>query len=327
MKNKKERNIQSNKVVLFPGAIDRLITRAHECVEKGKFDEANGYFAEALKFYEGDELTLSVYSYSLYETRQYEKAKEVCEKLLNLGPSMYLEVAELYITICMQLKQFQQVEKMIRVLLKEKKIPEDQIQNFERLLELNANIAQSKETEEKPNEVIPPETFEADYFLSLDLSDQMKEIHMLHTTNIRPILPQLQGIVEHQKSHPIIKSLILILFVEQQVSMDLKIVKFGEEMVINPIQLNLPTKMPQYLEVSKIINNELDDNPTFLEMVNSIVAKHTIITYPFEWFDFDSQVVAKSYIAYVEGLFGNEQSLDFEFSYLLHALEEISQLL
>src|SRR5690606_26898128 len=140
LKKKKQKIQKFENVVVFPGTVERLISTAHKYVENYQFDLANQYFQEALQYTEGDEITLSVYAYSLYESKAYETAKEVCEKLLSIGPSMYLEVMELYLTICMQLKQYKEVETIITSLLEEGAIPENQIEKFERLKNLNANI-------------------------------------------------------------------------------------------------------------------------------------------------------------------------------------------
>lgn len=317
----------SNNIVLFPGTIEMLIARAHHCVENGQFVEANQLFNEALQYFDGDELTLSVYSYSLYETKNYEEAKEICEHLLNIGPSMYFEVMELYLTICMQLKQFHQVEKIITTLLEEEKIPKEQINKFKKLKELNANIAETKLIEDyNCNEELPIEQFTVDNFFKLDKTEQVKEIHMLASTNIRPILGQLKTIAEHENCHPFIKSMILILCVEQQVDMDFKIEKFNRTIIVNPSLLTVPTKMPQFLTILEIVEDKLDSNPTFLEMVESMITKHAIVTYPFEWLDYEVSFVADNYISYIETLFGKIIEIDSEFLEFIHYLENLSQL-
>ncbi len=227
---KKKREIQKfENVVVFPGTVERLISQAHQYVENYQFDLANQHFSEALQYTEGDELTLSVYAYSLYESKSFEKAKEICEQLLSLGPSMYLEVMELYLTICMQLKQYKQVEQIITSLLEEGAIPDSQIEKFERLKNLNANIVDSNEDIQEvtySEQVLDDEKYELNSFLSLSPNQQLLLIQELTESNIRPIVQQLKDIIEHDKSHPFVKSLILILFVEQEVDMEVTINKF-----------------------------------------------------------------------------------------------------
>lgn len=329
MKKKKKKLTTFDNVVIFPGTSERLIAQAHEYVENYQYDLANNCFAEALKYTEGDEMTLSMYAYSLYEAKSYEKAKEICEQLLNIGTTMYLEIMELYLTICMQLKQFKQVEKIISSLLEEEAIPSDQIEKFERLKDLNANIAGNMEKQEDIESLESPfnkENLELGNFLSLTTDKQLNYIHDLTNVNIRPIIPQLKAIVENEKTHPFIKSLVLILLVEQDVNENLVVKKFGKQMNVNPFKLELPTNLPQFKEISTIIREKLEQEPSTLEMVELLIAKHAIVLYPFEWLAYDAEDVALGYIDYVRTMFGNIREMDVELNDFLQYLEKLTEL-
>ena len=329
MKRKQKKYTTYKNVVIFPGTVETLIARAHEYVENYQYDLANTSFEEALKYTEGDEVTLSVYAYSLYETKSYEKAKVVCEELLSIGPTMYLEVMELYLTICMQLKQYKQVESIITSLLEEGAIPQEQIDKFERLKDINSNIADNaKKQEETINSVneIDEELFQLDQFMSLPPNKQLTLVHELTTMNIRPIVQQLKAIIENEDTHPFIKSIVLILLVEQQVDVNIKISKFDQEKYVNPSVLELPTKMPQFSAVSKIIMEKLEKEPSTLEMVEYLLSKHAIVTYPFEWMQYETEDVAISYIDLVRTMFGSVQEMDYELVEFLQILEKLTEL-
>lgn len=329
MKRKQKKLTTFNNVVLFPGVVEKLIEQAHEYVENYQYDLANQKFEEALKYSEGDELTLSVYAYSLYEAKSFEKAKDVCEQLLSIGPTMYLEVMELYLTICMQLKQYKQVESIISSLLEEGAIPQDQVEKFERLKEINANIAGNMEKQEElENQTVDinHEIFSLDYFMKLSPNKQLNEVHELTSRNIRPIVPQLKSIIENESTHPFIKSIILILLVEQEVDINIMISKFDEKMNVNPSTLTLPTKMPQFNQISKIVMDKLDKDPSTLELVEYLIAKHAIVTYPFEWLHYDAEDVALSYIDFVRTMFGSVREMDYEIVEFLQNLEKLTEL-
>ena len=329
MKRKQKKYTIFDNVVVFPGTVEKLIARAHEYVENYQYDLANKSFEEALQYTEGDEVTLSVYAYSLYETKSYEKAKEVCEQLLSIGPTMYLEVMELYLTICMQLKQYKQVESIITSLLEEGAIPEEQIDKFERLKDINSNIADNAKKQEdiisNVNE-IDQELFQLENFMSLPPNKQLNLVHELTTMNIRPIMHLLKAIVENENTHPFIKSIVLILLVEQQVDVNILIRKFGIEKNVNPSKMDLPTKMPQYIAVSKLIIEKLEKEPSTLEMVEYLISKHAIVTYPFEWLHYETEDVATSYIDLVRTMFGMVQEMDYELVEFLQNLEKLTEL-
>nr|WP_106780173.1 hypothetical protein [Lysinibacillus timonensis] len=328
--NKKKKKIQRfENVVLFPGTVERLLTQAHEYVENYQFDLANQTFSEALNYTEADEMMLSVYAYSLYEAKSFTKAKEICEQLLSLGPTMYLEVMELYLTICMQLKQYKQVESIISSLLEEGVIPENQIDKFKRLKDLNANISQSNndyQEEISSNHHLSVEFYEVNEFLSLKPNEQLTKIQELTESNIRPLVEQLKEIIEHEQTHPFVKSLILILLVEQEVNVEITINKFNRVMKVNPTSLSLPTKLPQFQLVTSIVIDKLEQEPSKLEMVQYLISKHAIVTYPFEWLDYDEEDIAYGYIDFVQLMFGNIQEMDYELVDFLQKLEILTEL-
>ena len=142
----KKKSKQQGKVILFPGTVERMFDEARNLAENYHYHEANELFEKALELSDGDEISLSVFAYSLYETKNFGRAKEICEDLFAIGPSMYFELMELYLTICMQLREFKQVEKIIESLFDEDVIPTEQVEKFQRLLKLNAEIAENQNT-------------------------------------------------------------------------------------------------------------------------------------------------------------------------------------
>lgn len=328
MKEKKTL-IKHDNVVLFPGTTERMLEQARGLAENYQYKEANEQFEKAFQLTEGDELSLSVYAYSLYETKNFDRAKEICENLLALGPNNYFEVMELYLTICMQLRQFKQVEKIIESLLEEEAIPFDQVEKFQRLKNLNAEIAQNQESQ--LDEVIfeeVEEEFELDsnLFMQLPIQQQLQQIQELTEKNIRPLVGQLQQIIESESIHPFIQSLLLILFVEQEVNIDVKVKKFGRIEVVNPAQMDLPTKLPQYQEITSIVLEKLERDPSTLEFVQFLIAKHAIVLYPYEWLDYDSEDVAISYIDLVKTMFGEIKEMDYEIVEFLQNIEKMTEL-
>ncbi|WP_042474937.1 tetratricopeptide repeat protein [Bacillus ndiopicus] len=326
MKKKKHQIQQENNVILFPGVGERLLEQAHAYAESYQYNLACEAFAEALRYIEGDEVTLSVYAYSLYEIRAFKQAKEVCEELLAIGPTMYFEAMELYLTISMQLREFRQVEKLIETLLDEGAIPENQLEKFQRLKKLNAEIASKQVLQQEITEPAVDKLLIED-FLQLAQHEQLQTIYQLTGTNIRPIVQSLIKIIQHEEVHPFIQSLALILLVEQQVNASITMGKFHYQRVVNPADLALPTEMPQFQVIEAYIKKVLEKDPTTLEMVQQLLAKHAIVTYPFEWLDYDAEDVAQSYIDYVHMLFGKVQEMDYEIVGFLQQLETFSELL
>lgn len=326
MNNEREGR-QRGKIILFPGVIERMLETAHGYVEQGQFSEANKLFEQLYDDIAHDEMQLSVYTYSLYEVKDFQHAKEVAEQLLAIGPALYFEAMELYLTICMQLRQFKQVEKIIESLLEEGAVPNEQIEKFERLKALNAEIAENQQLQEDAHYIEQrDEELDTINFLAQPVEQQLFVVQSLAERNIRPLTEQLVAIIESENTHPFIQSLLLILLVEQQVAVDVTVKKFSFEEQVNPAQLFLPTELPQFQVITAEVAEQLEQEPSTLQFVQQLIAKHAIVTYPFEWLDEDSELVAQSYIAFVKSMFGEAQEIANHLTDFLQQLERISEL-
>lgn len=315
-------------IVVFPGTTERLIEQGHRYAENYQYDLAIKCIEEALQYDEGDEGTLSVYAYALYETRAFKKAKVVCEELLAIGPTMYFEIMELYLTICMQLKDFEQAKTLISTLLEENAIPPEYIEKFERLKQLNAEIAENNPSQldfEQKSE-IDFDVYELVQFKEKPIQQQIILLHDLAETNIRQVQHALKSIIEDHDIHPFIQSLALILLVEQEVNIEVTVSKMGQTCTVNATELSLPTSLPQFLAVQEIVRDKLEQEPTTLEMVEYLLAKHSIVIYPFEWLAYDTEDIATSYIDYVQVMFGQIKEMDYEIIEFLQMLDRLSEL-
>lgn len=314
---------------MFPGTVERLLTQGHTHAEQSEYDSAVNAFREALQYEEADEHSLHVFSYALYETRQFEEAREVAEKLLSIGPSRYIDIMELYLSICMELRDFIHVEQLIRSLLDEKIVPENSIEKFTSILKLSEKLANLsiEGDENKEEEPVDADEFELAEFTSLPLYLQMTKLQMLSTKNIRPLINQLVKIIENNEQHPIVKSVALYVLVEQEVDVEINIEKFDHFMSVNPKNLALPDEMPIAKQVIASIPTELEKETSILEMAQYLVTRHLLVTYPFQWFDYSSAEVLTGYSDYVHSLFDERKVSDEAVLELIQTLEKFSDIL
>lgn len=324
-----QENSQHNKIVLFPGMMERWIEEATIAAENYQYHDAIKTFEKILQYTIGDEHLLSVYLHCLYETKNFSEAKEICEDILALNPVHYFEVMELYLTICMQLKEFKQVDKLIQTLMDEDVIPHNQIEKFQRIQNLNVEIEQNKqmlEDQEMTVQDLNEVDFDEVQFLQLSDTEKLIKIQELSALNIRPFAHTFKLIIETEEVNPFIKSMLLILLVEQEVSVQLFVQKLEQEASVNPTNLKLPTKLPQFERVEQMILNKFEQDPTSLELAHHIITKHAIVSYPFEWHPFEDEDVAFTYIHYIEMMFGKIQEHDYEIMEYIQTLEKLSAL-
>lgn len=326
MAKQKRPIIKHDNIIVFPGAAQRLIKEGHRYAEEYQYEKAVESFEKAFLYEEGDEATLSAYAYALYELKAYEKAKVICEQLLAMGTSLYVEVMELYITVLMQLKEYHQVEALIDALIEENVLPPAQLEKFERLKDLNIEVAKNLQQKEENQMLIDEQEYELARFCTFKPNEQAMRLHRLMDTNIRQLKQELKEIIECKETHPFVQSLALILLVEQEVSIEVNVTKFEQTKKVNPCQLPLPTQLPQYAQVKEFVENKLEQDPTTLEMVQYLMAKHAIVTYPFEWLPFDADDIAYSYIDFVQAMLGKVQEMDYDIIDFLQTLEKLTEL-
>ena len=115
--------------------------------------------------------------------------------------------------------------------------------------------------------------FTAKQFMEKSDAEQLLQVQELSSLNIRPFTNEFKEIIEDEKVHPFIKSLILILLVEQEVSVTVVIQKLGHSVELNPVDLQLPTKLPQFIEIEKIIVATYEKDPSTLELIHHLITK------------------------------------------------------
>ncbi|AMW99526.1 tetratricopeptide repeat protein [Rummeliibacillus stabekisii] len=328
MRRKKGKLQKHENVIVFPGTVERLVAEGQQFAEKYQYDQAVECLKEALQYTEGDEALLSVYAFSLYEIRNFKEAKAVCEKLLAIGPQLYIETMELYLTVLMELKEYKQVETLIESLLEEDVIPPESQDQFIRIKNLNAAIAKAKIEDSLDDVEIEhaSDEFEVDTFFSKTTIEQMQKLQAAKEMNIRPIKDLLVAIIEDERSHPLIQSFILYLLVAQEIPAIVEVKKLGHSKVVNTEELLLPDELPVAKKVFELVSDALDQEPSTLQMVQYLLARHIFAAYPFEWFNYGAEEVAEGYIDFVHGMFGVVKETDYDLMELLNTLEEQSEL-
>lgn len=317
-------------IIVFPGMVDRLISEGLKQAENFQYDLAVETIRHALTYTDPDEQTLGVYAYSLYEIREFEEARIRCEQLLKMGPTYYFETMELYVTILMELRKFNEVTEMVESLIDEGIVPADKLEKFEQLLKLNARVAKQKSDtviEDVPhNNQIDASLFQLDTFQSFSEDKQQQLLVELDGEKLTSIEKELVAIVENEFISPITKSFALLLMVNDGLKREVTIEKFGHKAVINLQNLPDSSQSPKVEAILKIAEEELIQNPTKLEMVQDLIIRHSFATYPFEWFSYKEAEVAAAYIDYVGFMLGEEDMKDEKLHDLLVKIEVLFQM-
>ncbi|MCH6267755.1 tetratricopeptide repeat protein [Neobacillus citreus] len=281
---KREKVKKIDNVIFFPGMEKRLTDKGLESLHNKKYAEAIRLLEEAKELDQDNDDVLIGLVLAYFEAGNFQKAKVLAKELLHKGIGDYFQLVDLYVTVLIQLHEYQEIVSTIEVLLEEKEIPPERMEHFLTLLQFSRKMAENKSLDlssEEPNEDTNPDSLN---LLSLtSLNEQMLAISRLSDKNIRPYVPEIEDYLKAEIGHPFLKTILLTLLKEQEVDKDLKMVKFSEEITINPTGIPDVRHQPKMTSIKELLENRLESsNPVLFASISEMVERIFFISYPFE---------------------------------------------
>jgi tetratricopeptide (TPR) repeat protein len=156
-------------VIVFPGTFEKLVEKGHVAVEQENYELAVEAFDQAIVYEPDNPEFLGPYAVALYETKDFQRAKEIAAMLLHSGTADYVDAMELYLTISIQLQEYDEVEMTIDALMDEGIVPPDMMKKFNYLRELNGRLSERYAQDEPSYQM---ESFTLDEFMKMDALTQ-----------------------------------------------------------------------------------------------------------------------------------------------------------
>lgn len=288
-------------VIVFPTTIDRLLTDGMNLLKEEKFEEAQDKLYQVLTYEPEHAPALGAYAYCLYELGDYTEALDVCRELLKVGPIHYLETMELYISILMQVREYEEAEKMIEVLIEENVLPEERLQQFKQLRELNERILSNASIEKADANLYAPE-----HFLTLSPAEQEKLVMELPIGSYEALKEKLIDLVAHPEVDMLTKTYILFILRQEKISGTVRIEKFHYSGEFETSDLPDPLVSDRLNKIKARFDDTLSKDPTRLEMVQELFDRHVYLLYPFQWDEYELEEVAEAFMNYLDMMFTGE---------------------
>jgi tetratricopeptide (TPR) repeat protein len=279
MKNKPK---QKKKVVEFPNLKHRLLEKAMSTMKEKKFAKALLLFEQAREneyAYAEVELGMIV---CYMELGQLAEARNRCKKMLREDIGDYFHILQIYITILIQLKEYEEVKNTIEAILEEDRIPAQYAQNFYQLLEFARKMlpgqdeAQDKEKEE-PVTHDDSHSFPIEKLHTGTLQKQYEIIQQLKQMHIRPYLPDIKQYLQDVDKHPVLKTFLLHMLKEQGVEKEFRVHKLGQTAIVVPKDLPTGEEEPFLNKVIGILDDTVNsENPVLFESLKEMLVRlHT----------------------------------------------------
>ncbi|MEH7236219.1 tetratricopeptide repeat protein [Bacillus sp. JJ1562] len=336
--DKQPKGKNQDKIIPFPKLKERLMEKGHEALTNKKFNEALTFLKQAKELEIGNhEIELGIVI-CLFELGELEQAKENCLVMLKEDVGDYFHVLQIYVTILIQLGQYDEVKTTIEAVLDEDAIPPGYLDNLSQLLELSKRMLVTDGVEQESeysNEDIKEQLQNVLYNEGI-VGNQLAIIQSLKELNIRKYLDVLVPFLTIPEKHPVVKTILIQLLVTNQVDLEVEVEKFGETIKINPLMLVDPSMSPFTIQVLSILDEQLqNENPTLYETAKEIWLQHLFVLYPFTLEKEEPSMYAAAlhlYSAELHGIEIENQTLEqmygvglFELKHTLENIEKVER--
>lgn len=267
-------------MIVFPGTVERLLDQAEDAMQAEEFEEAVRISEQLLEIAPDIPEIPGLLAVALYEIKEFEKAKPYAVLWLQSDMSDYFEAMELYLAICMQLQNYEEVEDTIGALLDEEVIPSELKQKFMYLRELNGRLL-NRFTDDFSAQ--PKETISFEMFLQMDRFQQQQLLAQLESNGAGDSHELLAKIAVYDNLPPVLRTVALVLLRNSGFKEPLVIRKFGRGLSVIPSQLPLPGEDAVTKQIFTLLQRALDKDPSRLTLIEEAVKKFALISYPLDW--------------------------------------------
>ncbi|BCB05037.1 tetratricopeptide repeat protein [Bacillus sp. KH172YL63] len=293
-------NNKKGNIVQFPGLKVRLLEKGVELLESGEAYEASKLLTQAYELDPDNPDVNTALVLSLYESKQYEEAKNICKDMLLEAVGDYFEVVDMYLMILIQMHEHHEVVDTIHALFDEKEVPFEKEEHFKKLLHfsekvLNGKAAAPEETSEEPAAVLAGKSLE----------EQTLIVAQMVQRNIRPFIWELTSILKDADAHPFLQTMVLNVLREHEMDKDVVVSKFGMKGEFSPAALEDVFQSEFFTGATGALDDLLaQTNPTLFQHAQELLKRHAFLLYPFSM-DESAEVIAAVYGYYTAGMFAD----------------------
>jgi tetratricopeptide (TPR) repeat protein len=300
MTNEKD---DKHKIVYFPRLKERLLEKGVQALEEGRYEESAELLSQAYQLDPNNPDVSTALVLSLYENKNYRKAKEICKEMLLEGIGDYFEVVDMYLMILIQLNEHHEVVHTIHALFEEKEVPFEKEEHFEKLLSFSEKVMKGKE---EPLKVTEQEN-SVSILAGKSLEEQTLILAQLVNQNIRPYVKEMLSFLQDSTAHYFFQTMILNVLREHGLSEKVIVAKGEKQIEVIPSELPDVFETAFFVNTSKWLEEFLShQSPTLYEQAMEIFKRHSFLLYPFE-VDSDYEKLGLAYTYYVANLYEDRQ--------------------
>lgn len=276
-----EQQNNNEKVVLFPGVVEKLVAKGMEALKGKLFSEAHTYFQQSLQIEPDHPQGRFGLALSLIEQSRLEEAKEVTEKMLKEDIGNYYDILQVHISLLVQLGNYEEVVILLEAIIAEEKLPAKLAESLYHLLHFSrqmigndTKIEMEKGLTEVPNELLH-------MLHSGSLENQWLAIQMLGKMSDDIFMEAVCNFLKDNQQDPVLKSIILQLMKEKKLKSIVEVSKFGRVLSINIENLEDVFHEKFGKDALSIVASKIEnENPSLYEVISQICWHYLFAIYP-----------------------------------------------
>ena len=299
-------NEKKAKIIQFPNLKERLLEKGLEAIQNKNFSKALDLLSQAKENEIQDpELEFGIVL-CLFELGRLAEAKLACKKMLLEDVGDYYKVLQFYLTILIQLGEYNEVQSTLEAVFEEDRVPPQYAENLFNLLEFSRKF--NKPIEEPTDKYDLPDkidTIRKTLLVGKDKTAQLKVIQSLKDSNISKYMELVQTFLEDADKDLILKTMILQLLIDHSIDKEVNVEKMGKYIIVIPSKLRDISEEEYAIKVLDCLEDNLgNENPSLFEVVKEIWLRHLYVIYPFTPNDYESNVWSAALHMYGNELHG-----------------------
>ncbi len=285
MDNEKNGRQHNKNVIPFPNLKDRLFEKGMALLQQKKYREALPVFQQLRDMEGGYPQVQAGIVICLLEMGRLEEARAESKRLLNEDIGDYFENLQIYITVLIQMNEYDEAASVLEAVMEEHRLPAEAAENLYQLLDFSRQMSERHEpASEKKREEVPP-IDPADLIERLTKGipeDQLKALQQLRSLELTPYIPTLESMLKSGFA-PELKTMLLEIMIEKKISRQIEIWKFGKQKTIVPAELDGVFESEFGIHVLNVLDEKLgQENPALFQLVKELWHRHLFVLYPFE---------------------------------------------
>ncbi|MCD8500983.1 MAG: tetratricopeptide repeat protein [Bacillaceae bacterium] len=271
------------KIVLFPGLVDKLVTKGMDHLKEKNLTEALSYFQQSLEIEDDHPQGRFGVALCLVEMGRLEEALDKTEQMLKEDIGHYYDILQVHISLLVQLGKYKEVVTMLEGIMAEEKLPVNQAESLYHLLHFSRQmvdagdaieIEEIDETSNNMNDLI-----DALYHASID--QQRSTIKLLMSNNSERARVALKQFLKDEEQDPVLKSFILQMFKQNKIEDCFEVHKYGKSVRVTTSQLEDVFHEKFGKETLKVLAEDLEsENPSLMQVLSEVWWHFLFSLYP-----------------------------------------------